>query len=155
MHASCCSSGSLQTTATASHAAAAKEAAAQAQAVAKEAAAAAVPLPDTCHMEQGAEYNGEDVIEWGTDNLKVSLCKQTHVTTRHEALCAKAPSTACCCRTQPCSRVNVCHTSTLVCQTRPGTSLLRQASANHWWLKLEQLQYTSRLGACRGGGGEG
>lgn len=30
-------------------------------------------MPDTCHMEQGAEYNGEDVIEWGTDNLKVDM----------------------------------------------------------------------------------
>jgi hypothetical protein len=29
--------------------------------------------PDTCHTEQGAEYAGEDVIEWGNQNLKVRL----------------------------------------------------------------------------------
>jgi hypothetical protein len=63
-----CRAGSLGT-ATASHAAAAKAAAAQAQAAADGMLAAAPP--GQCHTEQGAEYAGEDVIVWGTDNLKV------------------------------------------------------------------------------------
>jgi hypothetical protein len=58
-------------TATATHAAAAKAAAAQAQAAASEVMIKA--QPDTCHTEQGAEYAGEDVIEWGNQNLKVRL----------------------------------------------------------------------------------
>lgn len=52
-------------TVTAAHAAAAREAAAQA-------AAAAGLAVDVCHPEPGAEYSGEDVIEWGTNHLTVS-----------------------------------------------------------------------------------
>lgn len=61
--------GPVHATATASHAAAAKAAAAQAQEAASGLLVAA--QPDACHTEQGAEYAGEDVIEWGNDNLKV------------------------------------------------------------------------------------
>jgi hypothetical protein len=58
---------------TATHAAAAKAAAQQAAAAA---AAADASLTDVCHPEEGAEYAGEDVIEWGTNHLKVQ--HQTH-----------------------------------------------------------------------------
>jgi hypothetical protein len=67
----CLCADSILSTATASHAAAAKAAAAQAQAAA-EGVIGERAQPDTCHAEQGAEYGGDDVIEWGTNNLKVS-----------------------------------------------------------------------------------
>lgn len=70
-HAASHVAGSLQPgTATATHAAAARAAAAQAQAAASGVQAVVTPA-DACHTEQGAEYGGEDVIEWGTNNLKV------------------------------------------------------------------------------------
>ena len=58
-----------QQTATAAHAAAAREAAAQAAAVAKPTVQRR--FVDACHAEAGAEYSGEDVIEWGSNHLKV------------------------------------------------------------------------------------
>lgn len=58
-----------QQTATAAHAAAAREAAAQAAAAANP--AVKIHFEDTCHTEPSAEYSGDDVIEWGSQHLKV------------------------------------------------------------------------------------